>query len=179
MAQQLVANRLTAMNLQIWIDDSTDWGVLARYKWAIGLSDYDGKITVDYKATKLGDMQTVNEQGAIIFPRISADPRGGALTLSGLMIGAVTDLPLIMHTARYGRVTGNRLLFQATAQRASMTNTQNSGQTKGTVGGKAGVSYGIGSGEVSGSYERDGGTDSVATTGLGKLTGISLSWVSR
>ncbi len=179
-----IRGHLRPVNLQVWVDDGTDWGVLGNYLWDIGLSDYDGAIIYDWKKTRVGDLKTVNEQGAIIFPKVMVDMRGGALTVVGTKSAAgASSNPespsLLMQSARFGRLTAPRVLFQVSPVRAAETDTSNSPTNKVTVGGKGGVNYGIGSGEISGSVEHGFQSGSVAQAFQGRLLGVTLTWTAK
>ena len=177
-ADRRVLSHLQPVNLQVIFTDAEP---LLHYRVLVGLLDLDGAAVYDINRATMGDMRIINGNGAIVFPRVMADVRGGLMTLSATLMGetAPGELILLRHVCRYGRVTNGHLLFEAHLTRSTDSVTDNSGSDKGTVGGKVGANYGIASGEVSGSYERQGPTSARSSSYSGGIRDITVVWIAK
>ena len=173
-------SHLVPMNLQIFFDDS-DPLVLGHYRFIVGLADYNGAIVYDTMKATLGDFRPINDNGAIVFAKVMADPRGGMMTLVAMLFDQVSGRNPVerRHSCRYGKVTEGRILFQGTVIKSQDTETENSATDKTTIGGKGGLSYGIGNAEISGSREHQGPGGSVASTYAGALRDFSVVWLQK
>lgn len=184
-----ILSHLRPFNLQVIIDESVPWFVLAPYRWAFGLTDFSGNIVYSYSSTPMRQFQPVNEDGVLIYPKIMADPQGGTFTLNGfcpnheVYLGDPSSnhnasaLPFrLLKTCRYGKVDGSRLLFNASPIRSSVTATSIGGSNTVTAGGKVGGSVGVVTAEGNSSFQRNFGSQNNADTVPGELVGLSLSW---
>ena len=175
-----VRSHLTPMNLQIWSDDS-DPTALGNWRFLVGLSDLDGAVVYNLKTEKLGDMQPINDNGELVYPGIMADPRGGLLTLVATLLAdnPLGGLPSRRHSCRYGRVSNGHAVFQCSIIKSQQTSTSTAPTDKTTLGGKAGVSFGLGSGEASGALEHQGAGGSTTSTFAGGLRDFSVVWTAK
>lgn len=154
---------------------------LMPYKFLIELSDFDGAIIYNTMQATMGDFRPLNDNGALVFPNTLADPRGGMLTMVAALFGEFSDPPPKekRHSCRYGKVGGNHMLFQAIIVKSAETDTASAASNKDTIGGKAGASYGIVSGEVSEFREHQGATGSVSTAYPGAVKDIVVVWIAK
>ncbi len=151
---------------------------VGHYRFLVGLSDLDGAIVYNTMTAPFGSMKPLGDNGAVVFPRVMADIRGGAMTLVATLVNEASGPRPIMirHTCRYGAVPNAHIIFKASVVRATETDTSTAASDKTTVGGKVGASYGIASGELSGSREHQGEGGSVASSYASVLKDITVVW---
>ncbi len=176
-------------NIQLWVDGYSEFdGVLKSYGWNIGLSDMDGSSIYDWKMVRFGDQRHVNDQGAIIYPNLYLDPRGGAITIVAMKMASAAEVArgvsapgpsLLMHSCRYGGVAGNHLVFNVNPVRSSQTATITNPTNKVTVGAKGGGDIGVVKAEASAQYEHGFQSGSSADTSSGELTDIVVVWAPK
>ncbi len=174
--------------MQIWVQDFSRWDALGHYRWAYGLSDSEGNIISRYTQMMIGQMKFANEAGELVYPSVTADPRGGTLVLSGMKMASPEEVKhgvgvpgpsILTQSVRYGPVTGKHLLFQITPILSAQTRTDADPTNKVTGGAKAGASGGIFSGEVSGSVEHGFASGSTSDAHLGTVTNIQVVWLPK
>ena len=173
-----VRSHLQPMNLQVLFEDADP---LMHYQFLVGISDLDGNMVYDVKHATMGDFRPLNDNGALVFQHKLIDPRGGLMTLVALRLNQMGSIDTIerRHTCRYGKITNAHALFQASIVKSSQTDSTTASSNKDTIGGKVGASYGIVSGEVSGSREHQGPGSSTANAFAGEIRDFTVVWIAK